>query len=221
MKKLLAFLLCICLSSIVYSQKAQIQLGTQVPLNYAAGLEFFANKNLSLNMQVGYLTKPYDEVILEILKKLGTEEAIVYTIGNSNPHGIILQPTLKFHLGTIYAGLTYSYYNLKANDVPSDAIEYYYDVNIPNRYDRILNLESNLHNAGLLIGKEITFGQNDKSGLKFELSVQKTFASSSNLYANESIDLSRLNTLVTEELNHYYVDYGYLPSFNIFYFYNF
>ena len=204
-----------------YSQQTHLQIGTQIPLNYSAGLEIFAGKNLSANMQVGYLTKPYDEVILELLKKLGTEEAIVYTIGEANPQGIAFQPTLKFHINSFYTGLTYSYYKLEAKDVPSETIEYYYGINIPGRNVKSFNLESNLHNIGIIFGKEISFGKNEKSGLKLELSVQKAISSSSHISASDNTDLSMLNTLVSEELNEYYVNYGYLPTINIFYFYNF
>lgn len=220
MNKIYFFLFLVFLFAQTFAQKTQLQIGTQIPLNYAFGIEHsFAEDKFSANLQVGYLTKPYDIAILEILKLLGTEEAIVNTIGDAAMYGVVFQPTFKYHFRTFYTGLTYSLYTLKAKEVPSEAIENYYGTSIPNRRDRILNLQSNIHNIGLLIGKQFPFGENRNSGLKVEFSIQKSFTSSSKLYANGNNDFTRLNTQISDELNQYYVDYGYLPSINVFYYF--
>jgi hypothetical protein len=138
-----------------FSQRAQLQLGTQVPLNYSLGIEYklFPDR-LSGNMQFGLLTAPYHTAILELLKAFGTDEAIVNTIGEAFSSGLILQPSLKYHWKNNYTGLTYSHYALTANDAPTDAIETYYGMEIPgrNRRQNEITLTSGLHNAGIFYG---------------------------------------------------------------------
>lgn len=218
MKLIFAFFsLFVITSYSVKGQQTQLQVGTQIPLNYSIGVEQQVSRKFSVNFQAGILTSPYDQIILEVLKKFGTSEALTNTIGDAFSIGYMLQPTFKFNFGKNYFGLDYSFYSLIANDVPVDAIENYYSVTLPKRQINRTNnftLTSNLHNLGILYGRLFQF-RNPHLHLKLEFSIAKTFSSSSTLTA-EYGDVSHISPKIDDELNQYYIDYGYLPSLNVF-----
>lgn len=218
------FTICTLLFSTtqLFSQRAHLQIGTQIPLNYSVGFEYqIISNRLAGNMQVGILTSPYDAAILEILKAFGTDEALTNTIGNAFSTGIIAQPSVKYCWKKNYIGLNYSYYGLKALEAPVEAIETYYDTDIPERNTnkKEFTLKSNLSNAGLFYGRKFTFKEYPKLGLNLELALQKTFSSNSKLEGFSRREPERLNTLISDELNTVYLAYGYLPSVNIFFVY--
>ncbi|MFN8206849.1 MAG: hypothetical protein U0T82_05495 [Bacteroidales bacterium] len=197
------------------TQTASVQIGTQVPLFYSAGFELEAKNGLAFNFQSGILTKPYDAAILGTLKLFGTDEAIVNTIGEAFDYGFILQPSVKYHFKKWYTGLSYSYYSLVASDAPASLIENYYGITLPvTARNKELQLNSELQNAGILFGREFQF-KNPGWQLSLELSLAKTFWSRSRL-SNDNGDLPRLSAPIDEELNQYFIEYGYLPSINVF-----
>lgn len=203
--------------NIAFAQKSGFQLGTQIPLMYSIGYEFDINNKFSFNTQVGILTRPYDVAILEILKLTGTEEPLVNTIGEAFSFGFIFQPTVKYCFKRYYIGAYYSYYSLNARETPTDAIENYYNIYLPDRINNRTNefsLNSRLHNIGLLFGRKIEL-KNPNFELRLELAFAKTIKSKSK-FSSESGDISTISSLIDDELNSYYINYGYLPSFNIF-----
>lgn len=204
-------------TSISFAQKSSIQVGTQIPLMYSVGYEFDLSNKISFNTQVGILTKPYDVTILAILKLADTEEAIVNTVGEAFSFGFIFQPTVKYNFRRNYIGVYYSCFSLIAEETPTDAIENYYNVYLPGRTKKIKNefkLNSRLHNIGLLFGRRFEF-KKPSFELKLELAFAKTFTSKSKL-SSEFGDVSTASSLIDNELDYIYVNYGYLPSFNIF-----
>lgn len=217
MKRFLSLLLFLVLFSelIEFGQSTSIFIGTQVPLVYSAGFEMESGFGLAFNAQAGILTKPYDQAILEMLKKLGTDEALTNTIGHAFNYGFVLQPALKYHFKSWYTGIHYSYFSLVASDAPADLIQNYYGISIPILFrNNTFRLNSELMNAGALIGREFHL-KNPIWQINLELSLGKTFWSSSKL-TSDSGELPRLSAAVDEKLNEYYLDYGYLPSLNVF-----
>ncbi len=217
----LAILLLLLLSKTGYTQTSSFQIGTQVPLMYSVGYNYETKNKVALNMQAGVLTRPYDQAILQVLKKFGTNEVLVNTIGEAFDYGLIVQPSIKYNFNSYYAGITYSSYTLVARETPKNAIESYYGVRMPPGVNSSpLRVQSHLSNAGLLFGRKFGF-DNSKVELLLEFSLQKTFYSKSNVSAKYSgvagcCDSSSLNNMVDKELNDYYLEYGYLPSINIF-----
>jgi hypothetical protein len=221
--KIILSLFVLLLSPFIRSQGSELAIGNQIPLIYTIGYEHKLKQPFSLNMQVGLLTKPYDKAILSTLKLFGTDEAIINTIGDAFTYGLCLQPTFKYHYKKNYFGVYYSYYNLNAKDAPIQAIESYYGFSIPtrtSRTERIFNLVSNLHNAGVMYGRRIAF-KNLKLELRLEFAIAKTFASTSFLYGSSGFSNPTLNSLIDQKLGTYYLQYGYLPSFNVFFVYKF
>lgn len=208
----------------VSGQKTSIQLGTQIPLNYSVGVNhFLVPDKLSGQFQFGFLTKPYDAAILELMEYFGTDESIVNTIGEAFSFGMVFQPAFRYHWKKSYAGVAYSYYALSAKDAPFDAIQNYYGIYFPNISSSRseITLHSDLHNAGIMYGRKFIFKNVPNIQVNFELSIQKTFTSGNNLVFSKFPNPERLNQLVDDELDHYYLTYGYLPSVNVFLVYKF
>jgi hypothetical protein len=182
---------------------------------YSGGFELELKKGLAFNAQVGILTKPYDAAILEALRLFGTNEALVNTIGDAFSYGFVLQPSIKYHYRKLIAGFTYSYFSLVAKDAPLNLIEKYYNVSLPPAYRNIqLRLDSKLQNAGVLVGRRF-YLKNPAWQIILECSLAKTFWSRNRLTAG-NVDINFLSTAIDLKLQEYYIDYGYLPSINIF-----
>lgn len=207
----------------LYSSSAQqneVMAGTYIPLYNSICYQQKVAKNFSLTGNIGLLTKPYDKLILDVLKAFDTDELLVNTIGEAFSYGLNIQPSLKYHVRKSYFAILYSYLVLVANDNPSDILSDYYGIYLPNRRTVSMTLKSGLHNAGLCYGRKFKF-QNPNLSLNLEFSVLKTFASSSKLKTETMVDLMLLSNAVDNELNSYYVKYGILPSINVFLVYTF
>jgi hypothetical protein len=124
--------------------------------------------------------------------------------------------------------VTGSWLHLQAADAPVSAVEAAFGVNITSYPLRprqsvktpvTLTLSSDLYNAGILYGRRFTF-KNPKIELHTELSFAKTLGSSSYIDSPQK-SVESLSGLVDNELKTVYLDYGYLPSINVFFVYKF
>ena len=218
---LLIFLLCWLTFFQAKTQQTNVFIGTQIPVCYSLGIEKGFSDLVALSLQGGILTSPYDKIILNILKSFGTEDVLVNTVGEAFSHGLVIQVTPTVQTKRWYGGPFYSFFSLVAKDAPADLIENYYGVDIPDRIQsrtRELILTSNLHNAGILIGRK--FDLKTKLELRTEISFAKTFNSSSKL-STANYDFENISTSIDEELSKYYKDFGYIPSLNLFLAYKF
>ena len=221
MRKIIAILLFVLSHQLnLLSQNKEIFIGLDVPLYYSFGYEQKIFNHLSLNGKLGILTKPFDVAILNTLKVFDADELLVNTIGDAFSVGISFQPTLKWYLRKTYVGLSYSFLILRANDCPTDAIENYYGISILDRRFTTLNLQSKMHNAGVIFGRKFDF-TDTRFSLNLEFSILKTFASKSYLRNDQDQTLETLSNTIDQELNQYYIEYGYLPSINILFVYKF
>lgn len=221
--KIVVFLCFFLLHHSSSAQKSEITGGLHAPLYYTPGFEYHLTPWFSVNAQVGVLTKPFDQAIVEIAKAFGANREIVNLIGQSYRIGWNFQPTLKFHFGKNYFGLYYSQLRLYADAEPDKVLETFYSYNVPSWMRSTLNfltVNSNLHNAGLLYGRRITF-QNPAFELRFEASFAKNLESNSQLRYRGGQEVPFLSGFVDQELRQYYLDYGYLPSINMMFVYKF
>lgn len=199
-----------------HAQVSRVSIGTQIPLNYSIGYEYEFQNNLGIQGQIGLLTKPYDKAILGVMKAFGSDEAIVNTIGQAFTYGGVAQIGLRYHRKDWVFGIHTSFYSLNAHETPVGLLEVYYNVSLPPRVrSHAIALNSKLYNAGVSAGYELKL-KDDRNRVLFEFAFAKTFASA-NLLMSEYGDLKRLGDLVNEELKSYFLQYGYLPSINIFY----
>ncbi|HAN18369.1 MAG: hypothetical protein A2X13_06865 [Bacteroidetes bacterium GWC2_33_15] len=202
----------------VLSQNREIFVGLDIPIYYSFGYEHEISEHISLNGKLGVLTNPFDVIILDLLKEFDADELLVNTIGDAFSVGINLQPTLKWYIRKTYIGLSYSFLMLNAKDCPIDAIENYYEISIPDRYSSSLTLQSNLHNAGFILGRKFNI-KGSRYAVNLEFSLMKTFASNSYLKKEREQSLESLSNAIDNKLNQYFVNYGYFPSINVFFVY--
>lgn len=200
------------------AQNKEIFIGLDLPLYYSLGYEQKISDHISLNGKLGVLTNPFDVIILDLLKEFDADELLVNTIGDAFSVGINLQPTLKWYIRKTYIGLSYSFLMLNAKDCPMNAIENYYEISIPDRYSSSLTLQSNLHNAGFILGRKFNI-KDSRYVLNLEFSLMKTFASNSYLKKEREQSLESLSNAIDNKLNQYFVNYGYFPSINVFFVY--
>lgn len=203
-----------------------LKVGTQIPIQYAVQYDYQWNKHWSANAQVGVLTKPYDQVILDVLKAFGVDQSIVNVLTNAFNFGVISQVGTNYHFGKNYVGVTGSWIHLQAADTPISAIQTAFNVNVGSYPVRprqnsntpiTLTLSSDLYNAGILYGRRFTF-KDPKIEIHTEFSFSKTLASSSYVESPQR-SLEKLSELIDTELKSDYSSYGYLPSINVFFVY--
>ncbi len=201
-----------------------MKVGTQIPIQYAVQYDYKFHPKWSGNVQVGVLTKPYDQAILSILKSLGVDQEIVNVLTSAFNFGLITQAGMNYHFKKNYVGVTGSWIHLQAADTPVSAVEAAFNVNIASYPQRprqsaktpiSLTLSSDLYNAGILYGRRFTF-KNPKIELHTEFSFAKVLGSSSYIDSAQK-SLESLSTVVDNELKTDYLDYGYLPSINVFF----
>lgn len=226
MNKLTVFLIVILPFSLVAQHS--IKIGTQFPIQYAIQYDYQFHPKWSANAQIGVLTKPYDDVILNVLGVLGVEQQIVNVLSSAFKFGVITQLGSNYHFGKNYVGALGSWIHLNAADTPVSAVEAAFNVSVaayPTRPRQSnlnpvsLTLASDLYNVGILYGRRFTFA-NPKIELHTEFSFAKTIASSSYVESPQRA-LESLSTMVDAELKTTYLDYGFLPSINVFFVYKF
>lgn len=199
------------------SQKLAVKVGTAIPLNYHVGLDYQFHDKFSAGLNLGLLTYPYNLAIYSILGAFDIDDAIINTIGGAFNYGLIAQPEIRYHFKKNYFGILYSYYYLSAKETPIDAMQNYYGNNLQDRNtlrNKEFSLGCQLHNAGLLYGRIIPL-KNEKMQIRLELSLSKTFASSSKMSTERSLSLTKINEQIQTELNSYFIQYAYLPSINV------
>lgn len=199
----------------VYSQKMHLIVGTSLPVFYGIGVEGYFSPHIALRGEAGVLTTPYDVIILEVLKAFDTDELLLTTIGNAFSFGTNLQAVFNWHFRKNYIGATYSYLSLKAEDRPADIFQNYFGISMPVRRQTSLILDCGLHNGGLLYGRKFQLKKPGFS-VNLELSIQKTFSSTSKLGGSSGNEFTRLSNAIDNELSQYFIGYGYIPGINIF-----
>lgn len=209
------------LTILIKAQKNKLWVGTQIPLCYQLGYEHKLSNQLGIDFRIGIITKPYDKAIISILEVFDFDELLLKTAGDAFQVGYNFQLTPKWYFRKIYFGTYYSYFLLRAKDRPADIIEKLYQVEIDGgRIDnRYLTLSSSLHNIGVLVGYPIPL-INPSWEFNVELALAKTIASKSKL-SGESGEFAYASEIANEQLNEYYLKYGYEPSLNIYLIYHF
>jgi hypothetical protein len=225
MKAITIFCLVIVTSSHSFAQHS-FKVGTQIPIQYALQYDYQFHKHWSADVQGGILTTPYDKVILSVMKSLGVNQDIVNVITSVFNFGVLSQAGVNYHFNKNYVGLTGSWMHLQAADAPISAVEAAFGVNVssyplrPRQSIKTpvqLTLTSDLFNAGILYGRRFTF-KNPKIELHTEFSFAKTLYSTSAI-DSEQKSVEQLSTIANDELKSIYIDYGYLPSINVFFVY--
>lgn len=205
----------------IFAQENQVFLGVNIPTYYTVGYQRRLNQHFSFNGQVGILTDPFDEILVNIFEAFDADEVLLNTVGKAFSYGVNFQPMFKWHIRKVYFGIAYSCLNLVAKDRPSDVLENYYGIALNTRRSaNELTLKSTLHNGGISFGRSFNF-KNPAFSVILELSVLKTFAAKSFINNEDGDRISALSTLVDSELSQYYIDYAFIPNLSIYLTYSF
>lgn len=221
MKHLLASFVVLFSMQVALPQSNQLkwvfEAGTEIPLYYATGIGYRITPDLSVKLSAGFLTSPYDKVILDVLELFGVEKAITRTIGGAFSNGWTGKFGVNYSHGNFYSGINYSWLGLKAKDTPVALVNNYYKLSLPFlivftplEYE----LVSNLHNLGIIVGKNIELDKQVFLGT--EIGLSKTFFSNTTLYSAPDQDLRIASELINAELGDYYRKYAWLPSLNLY-----
>lgn len=216
------------LSSKGYSQnnKHFLKTGIDFPLQYKIGYEFKPVRNFSAELQVGLLTKPYDDIILEVIEGFGTDEEFIEIINESFKFGGIFTIQPKFHFRKNYTGIYGQLICLNASNTSVALLSSYFNKDFSILGDRQslgLTLQTNLYQIGLLYGRYLQLNNSDFSlALEFGVSMNinsKNSFSSSRPYLDQTKPVRQLYSELDDELSTLYKQYAFIPTVNFVFIY--
>jgi hypothetical protein len=203
----------------------QIKAGTDLPLQYGIAYQYTPDFGIGGGLKFGILTEPHNQIILAIMKALGTKQDIIDLIDNSFKHGLILDGSSSWNWKKNYFGLNLVYINLKAGQVPLDIVNNYYGIDL-NTYglgylfsqDQMqIQLSSDLLQFGIHFGRRISL--NDKLELQIEIGLNKNIGSTNNLTSDFPYP-SLVFDPIAQDLHSTYKKYAIIPSLGIYFVYN-
>ncbi|MCC2548572.1 hypothetical protein LJY25_19145 [Hymenobacter sp. BT175] len=162
-------------------------------------------------------------MLIAFAKSQGADEAVLRFVDESYRVGWNLQPTLQYHVKRNYAGIFYSHLKVSGEVEAAQALALFAGYSIPFTLRASLGrstVDSNLHNAGLVVGRVFPL-KNPALSLKTEASFARTFGSQTYLRRPNGQEVPVLSQYADNELRQYYRDYGYLPSLNLIFAYRF
>ena len=233
MKKIYLFVVLLFVTQFSFAQKHSVLIGTDFPTQYTIGYNIEYG-TLSSQIQAGFLTKPYDNLILDIIEGFGADPNIIEIIRDAYQKGAVFTVKQQYHLKKMYFGVYAQYYNLSAEGVPLDIVQSYYGVDLTSSWSSIpliptaldfgneitkIELKSKLWQVGLLIGRRFEFS-NPKLELRTEFSMSKNI-SSSNLFSSQTPYPQSLFDDMDADIQETYKNYAYIPSVNIYLAYRF
>ena len=215
-------------------QDNQFSIGTHFPLYYTIGYEEKISHKWFLNVQAAWVDQPYLNIIQDVLEKNGVAKEISEVSFKAFSSAYSFQPTLKYRFKHFYIGAFYSFSVLNAKKIDYEKVADFLEVEVPEFVDMPftsytvafpyieIGLQSQLHNAGILIGKEFRF-KNPKFAIGAELSFTKNITSKHVL--NYSDFESLVNPVIQIQLNHdfrkFFFNDGNIPTLNLFLIYRF
>ena len=202
-----------------------LKAGVEIPLQYALQYDLRFYEKLSINVQAGILTRPFNDAILTTLEFFGTDENTIQLIENAFQFGTILDVGCNYHFGGNYIGLFSQWIDLKAGDTPFQLIESYFGfefpplpIPLPPTLTPKVYLKSDLFQLGFLYGRRFTFKNNPRTEIHIEIAFSKNIYSNSSL-SSDHFEVNSLNNLVDSELISIYSKYAYIPTVNFYFTY--
>lgn len=221
MRKIFYILLFI-LFNLQHSEAQNTELfgGLNLPLNYALGYQQGIDSNFSVSFQAGLLTKPYNTIIIDVIEYFDANESVVNIIRNARSRGVNMQTGFKYHVNKGYVGASYACLILTVEDYMANVLYNYSGLELELPRNTYLTLNSYLHNAGVFFGRKVAFND-PRFSINIELAFQKTFYSTSNIKNDTGQEITSLHEVVNKDLTEYYLDYGIMPSLNLYFSYSF
>lgn len=230
MKKPVVYILLFVLSEVAISQTHQIQIGTDIPIQYMSGYKFSSSKGLGFSTHAGFLTKPYSDIILNIIEAAGVNEALVEISRNAFKSGLIVELSGDYNWGKNYVGLKFQWINLLAGNTPLDIIETIYNIKLSDYWpaqiknpfpggsgfygDEVtaIALNSSLYQIGFFYGRR--FILTDNFEIHTEAGITKNITSVNNFSSKTPYPQSLYN-LMADDLHQAYSKYVYIPYLGI------
>jgi len=223
MRTSLFVLMLFALMQKAQSQELNLNAGTQFPLQYTAGMELKFHEKWAMQGHAGVLTQPYDQLILGLLERLGTDEFYINITEQAFQFGLVGEAGFSYFFNARnYIGVFGQYIDLTGADAPLDLIRSQYSASVPLTMlaemltsNNELQLQSSLLQAGVSYGRIFPLSSPHFS-LRTEIALSKHLTSSSTV-SFEGATLTRLSETIDQDLGAAYKKYAYIPTLNLYF----
>lgn len=206
--------------------KSSIFIGTQIPLQFTAGYAYRVSNHFSAKAQVGFLTQPYDGLIVNSLQAFGLDKNLGRVIKKAFRTGSLLGIGLDYHFGKNYAGISGQYIDLKGGGItPADALSVYFNQDFSN-FDPTglpafeFNMQSDILNINAIFGHEFQL-RNPHLSLNTEVGLSKIVASKNYFSSNRSLVdgtafARNIYNKLDKEMRTAFWKYGFVPTISVY-----
>ena len=199
-------------------------------MQFTAGYGYQFSNRFSARIQAGFLTKPYEGLIVNSLEAFGMDKYLGRVIKKAFRNGTVLGLGGNYHFRKNYIALTGKYIHLKGGGItPADALSVYFAQDFSN-FDPAglpafeFSMQSNLLNIGALYGRQFQL-RNPRLSINAEAGLSKIVASQNSFHSNRSlVDQSAFGQNVYKELDKEirknYWKYGFIPTVSLYLIYH-
>lgn len=206
--------------------KSRVFIGTQVPLQFTVGYDYQISNQFSVRAQAGFLTRPYQGLIVNSLETFGLDKLLGRVIKKAFRTGTVLSIGSDYHFGKNYVGISGQYIHLKGGGItPADALSVYFkkdfsDFDLTGLPVFEFSMQSDILNIGALFGHEFqlhnpNFSINTEAGLSKIVASQNSFSSNRSLIDATAFGQNIYNEL-DKEMRTAYWKYGFIPTIGIY-----
>jgi len=203
-------------------------LGTQVPVQSGIGYGYNFTDHYALRGQFGFLTPPYDKIIIQSMEWFGFDQRLSKALDESFRLGTVLTLSPQYRFGNNFVMLQGQYAHLNGSITLQRAAELYLNVDLPDLssipflpvLQPELTTRSNLFILGLNYGRRFPL-PNTPLSLQLEAGFAKIMGSanrfSSSLGSLDNISLIQgYYQRMDDRLRDSYWKYGYIPSVSVY-----
>jgi len=231
MKKITLLYSTLCFFGILNAQEHSFFIGFDLPIQYTAGYQIQFER-ASTQIQLGAISKPFDNYIIKTIERFGANEGLVEVIENSFKKGWSFTIKENFRIKKSYLGIYGQYINLKASDLPLDLLQSYLNIDLSSYWPTTpiisplidygnettrIKLSSNLFQIGFLYGRQFNF-KNPKFAIKTEFSISKNIYTK-NTFSSQLPYPQIIYDTLDEDIKETFRTYAYIPSLNIYFVY--
>ena len=204
-----------------------LKIGTQIPFQHSVIYDHGITPDFSINGGVGFITGPYTGMLFSGMENKGVisrnERAV---IDRTFQLGVTYQLGANFHFDRNYIRAYGQLMTLNGDLSYSDLANLYLGTNIPDftRFLTPIDIRSTVPMIGVLYGRRFSIGE--RSEIHLEGSIGKTLGHDTRYKTRTFLDdMNLVNDVVysgvDRDLDRYFTKYGWVPSLNVYYVYNF
>ena len=220
-----ALILCVfmTLSSHSHAKQWGLEVGTDIPYQYKVAVSHSWDR-LEVHLHTGVLTKPYSQVILNLIHALGTEQIYIDLLTPSFQLGWMNGFSMRYQFGknrSWFVGPEIKLDHLIAQDTPRDLLEIVTGQNLNslriNPQSTQVSMGLNLLSVGVRVGKSFAIDKKRKHFIRLDVNAFKHLSSRSFLQINNQepkLMNQELDQLLWEEV---FQPYGYFGGVSVTY----